>query len=94
MIYSCSYGDYQIMGFNLYGFLGYSETIFDFINSIMDQSHMFSMFLTSIGFPSGPDFDDRVSLENFAHKYNGPGDVPAYVTALADVYNDLKGDEI
>lgn len=90
MIYSCSFGDYQIMGFNLYGKLGYSGTIFDFIESIEGQVHFFSMFLSSIGFPSGPDFDDQASLEKFARTYNGPGNVGVYVSALTNAYNDIQ----
>ena len=88
IIYCMSYGYYQIMGFNLYGsVINYNKNIFDFCMDSGLQQLYLSRFLSSIGYPDGPDFDNPTDLLEFATRYNGPENPESYKNALLIAYN-------
>lgn len=95
IVYCMSFGYYQIMGFNLYGnILDYQKSIFEFVDSPIDQFDMLSRFLKMIGFPEGPDFDNPENMLEFATRYNGSGDAPNYAKALRHSYDLIEDDEV
>lgn len=87
-IYSTSYGAFQIMGFNIYE-LGYTKSVFDYINSPADQSKMFAAFLDSKQInETWSDLKQSAgALSNFAIKYNGS---TVYVDRMLQVAKELK----
>lgn len=84
VLYSMSFGFYQIMGFNLWGrALQYDKDAFSFIDSPADQKTMFFKFLDSIHQNITVDsLRDETSRNAFAIAYNGS-------TAYADKIIDL-----
>jgi hypothetical protein len=72
MIYSTSFGLYQIMGFNLWGHLGYNDTFISFLLSRDNQESLFQQFLLTKGIAYSPKelLSDNLR-EKFALVYNG-----------------------
>lgn len=75
MVYSTSWGDAQIMGFNLYGpKISYQKSVVDFLCSLDDQREMFARFVEgdSVLNVTVPELaaSPGVRLE-FARHYNG-----------------------
>ena len=90
VIFSSSYGLYQIMGFNIYS-LGYTDTIWEFWHSESDQNQCFAEFLirNRINLTWAELKQDRAKLLAFARVYNGPGDQVAYADAMTRAAQDL-----
>ena len=86
MIFSTSFGLFQIMGENIYSVCDYKRSIGWFFSDNEAQEECFLAFLKSIGFPDGPDFDDSNNLAKYALHYNGPGDIQAYCKKLLETY--------
>ena len=82
VIYSTSYGLYQIMGFNLYGGLGYENPILQFWENAGEQEKMFTQFLNDneIDFTWKALKDSPDLLRHFAATYNG--DAGAYSASM------------
>lgn len=81
VIYSTSYGLYQIMGFNLYSKLSCTRSYIGFLNDTVLQLQMFTAFLRFNNmdkFTVETLVSDPVALNNFSAAYNGPGNVNAY----------------
>ena len=80
---SISFGLFQIMGFNLYGFLGWKQSVATFLYDTEQQLSTFADFCQHSGVnPATFDFTDEAQLEHFARVYNGPGDIPNYVSKM------------
>lgn len=89
-ICSTSYGLFQIMGFNLYGMLGWKQSVATFLFDSEQQLASFTLFCTKNSInPGSFDFTDEAALEHFARVYNGPGDVPNYVAKMKAAYAAL-----
>lgn len=72
MIYSTSFGIFQVMGFNLYGSLKYTKGIFDYVDSVADQNATFNLFCEQKKIVYTPvEFLDKANRYNFARVYNG-----------------------
>lgn len=74
VIYSSSYGLYQIMGFNMYGLLGVEDSIFKFCNNPVDQLVAFNKLRVSMkldGFSVSDLANDANDRMIFAQRYNG-----------------------
>lgn len=80
MIYSTSFGKFQIMGFNLYGPLSYKKSFFTFCESSDDQEKAFDDFLilNHINF-SVDQLMDKEIAKRYALAYNGSLD---YVSSI------------
>jgi hypothetical protein len=76
MIYSTSWGAIQMMGFNLYGQLGYPKTVHDFQDDSIAQLDMFQKFIgqKEIAFSVSDIATDPNKKRAFATKYNGDAD--------------------
>lgn len=89
MIYSTSWGAYQIMGLTLYD-LGYAGAVLDFIDFQAAQVDMFNRFVARNGINFSVDQltgDTPSALhlrQQFAIRYNGPGAVDLYAARIAD----------
>jgi len=90
VIYSSSFGYYQMMGFNIYS-LGFGDNIFSFCDSDAYQEDIFTDFLDSraINLPWSELKADQTKLLNFARVYNGPGDPQAYAARMRSVATEL-----
>lgn len=84
MIYSASWGSFQIMGFNLWGpVCNYRLPYSAFIDSERDQLNAFADLCGASQINIGTfDLFDTDALMNFARIYNGPADVPDYVAKM------------
>jgi hypothetical protein len=82
MIYSTSWGAIQMMGFNLYGDLGYSKTVHDFQDDSIGQVDCFYKFISQkgIAFSVSDIVNSPDKKHLFAQKYNG--DIQAYSNML------------
>lgn len=89
IIYSMSWGYYQIMGFNLYDdVMQYDKDVITFCSTDSGLQQLYlSRFLSSIGYPDGPDFDIPSDLLEFATRYNGPENPDSYRRAMLAAYN-------
>jgi hypothetical protein len=85
MLYACSYGAVQLMGFNLWGpICNYQKTFVDFMECEADQRIMFERFLSAMrldrfspeGLAGSPE-----ARHHFAVTYNG---APEYGDRIAD----------
>lgn len=89
VIYSTSWGAFQLMGFNLYNSkFGYSGTVASFLNDTDAQEDMYALFLQDDGINWVWDDlkNDETKLAQFAVKYNGSTD---YVTAMQQAAKEL-----
>jgi|SRR5579859_1709931 len=92
-IYCTSYGLFQIMGFNLYGPLGWTNAVAPFMFDPEQQLAMFNKFCSLNGVdPQTFDWSDA-AVEDFARKYNGPGNVADYSAKLKAAYANLPKGE-
>ena len=72
MVASTSWGEFQIMGANLWGVLNYQKTMMDYLSSPADQLVAFHKFIAQIGFTDGPfKLMSETALLRFARFYNG-----------------------
>jgi hypothetical protein len=84
VIYSSSFGLYQIMGFNIYADnTGVNGTVFDFVADPIAQTVLFKQFLAQKGLIVTPQtLAESVQVrQHFGTVYNGNG--PAYANAIA-----------
>ncbi len=90
VIYSTSFGYYQLMGFNIYG-LGCGDNIFEFCANDFLQVDIFNDFLDSraINVPWSTLKTNITELHRFAEAYNGPGDPQAYAARMLQVAQEL-----
>lgn len=71
-LYSCSFGAYQLMGFNIWGILEYSGKYADLVANHQVQDNLFQAFLINKGIAYSPqDLLDPVKRLAFALRYNG-----------------------
>lgn len=72
-LYSMSFGVYQIMGFNLWGSLGYKRDMYTFLSSTEDQYEMFAELIKRDGIYYSIDDlkNNKDKRTSFAIKYNG-----------------------
>lgn len=81
VLLSMSYGEFQIMGFNLYdaATCNYKLAIGDYLTSKLAQCKALQAFLESdhIAY-SAQEMLDPNKRQHFAEKYNGPGNVAEY----------------
>lgn len=90
MIHCTSYGLFQIMGFNLYGMLGWKQSVATFLWDAEQQLSSFADFCAHNGInPATFDFTDETALEHFAKIYNGPGAIADYVAKMKAAYAAL-----
>jgi hypothetical protein len=83
VILSTSYGKYQDMGFNIYSI--YVSPIGSFMASDEDQDALFGHFLSTSQLEDVTPEDLLMRTpkgDNFAKRYNGPGDVANYGAKL------------
>lgn len=81
-----SWGEYQIMGFNLYGFLKCSISVGAFMADRALQRSYFETFCrTNNIWIDGDVPNDQGWLEKFAKGYNGSGDIPNYTRKMRRV---------
>lgn len=87
---ACSWGEFQIMGDNLY-LLGLDCSLPKFCADADMQCLYFKRFCASrnIDYTLAEIFGDRTKLQNFAHRYNG--DPIAYSTRMLNVYGQMNG---
>lgn len=73
VIYSTSFGAYQIMGFNLYAKeFGYTNSVATFLNSESDQLSVFMQFVVDADINYTPqELCNRSNAQDFARTYNG-----------------------
>lgn len=73
VFYSTSYGATQIMGFNLYGPLGYTKDVNTFLNTPADQRAMFELFIEkkNIIYSVETLCSNLVARQRFGTIYNG-----------------------
>ena len=92
LILSCSWGAYQIMGFNLYERTAcdYHGSIADFLASKLAQRMALKKLLDSdhLGYTPAELLDTN-KRNHFAEKYNGPGNIADYSAKLLRALNDL-----
>lgn len=71
-IYSMSFGEFQIMGFNLYGSLEYNETFTRYLGDPGAQRSTFNAFVLHKGIAYSPaDLLIKVNRDRMARFYNG-----------------------
>jgi len=91
MIYSTSWGRFQVMGFNLYGPLGLMRGVVDYLNDADLQAQSFQRFCEFNRCQLAPaDLDNVGRLSAFAALYNGPGNVADYVSRLIAARDRLR----
>lgn len=84
MIYSTSWGKYQMMGFNLYGMLGYQGNIFQYAEDDAAQDQTFERFVTLNKIVcTVDDFKDPAKRAHFAQVYNGNPDAYSAMILIA-----------
>lgn len=96
MIYSTSWGRYQIMGFNLYGLLAWKKSIVEYlVDPFTTQDISFDDFTAEIRRSTGEAswdgtrFTNVAAQQSFARWYNGPGNVPAYMGRMNEAAERL-----
>jgi hypothetical protein len=85
VIYSCSWGAFQIMGFNLYDpdDIACKVSVFEFVADMDRQRLAFFVFLHRVGIAfSLADLRDPVKRLHFATVYNGPGNAQIYADKI------------
>ena len=90
VISACSWGRYQIMGFNLYGSLGLAVPAIQFCADTSLQLAFFAKFLTAnnINVPWSALKNDSTALYHFAKTYNGDG--TAYSAVMLRAAQELS----
>ena len=90
MIACSSWGRYQLLGCNIYS-LGFDSTIFDFVdNDHGEQEEIFGDFILTSGYKSVENIANwnQTQFENFAHFYNGPGNIEDYANKMKAIANE------
>jgi hypothetical protein len=86
----CSFGAYQIMGDELMS-LGYPGSPIAYCaQTVANQTDMFNRVLDEKGLGGwtlNDVINDHVKCEEFATKYNGPGNVQDYMARMLSVYH-------
>ncbi len=86
MIFSTSWGDYQDMGFEIYGELCVAPdrvpSIREWLADTNLQDDAMAKWCRLHGFDAGGPLPADNELARFAQLYNGPGNVPGYVAAM------------
>lgn len=85
VLWSSSWGRFQIMGFNLWGDIcSYDGHFADFLKNHDAQEAALLNFLRAnkINYSLAELIADREKLNDFARKYNGPGNVKEYGTKI------------
>lgn len=90
VICQMSWGQFQFMGSTLYG-LGYHDFIGVFLDSQSLQIKYFNQYVQSHAIDYDVDLmmTHEDLIRNFAKKYNGPGNIEAYVIRMKKVYEGL-----
>lgn len=91
MLCKTSFGMFQIMGENIYGPLKYQKSIFDFVQSVQDQTDLFNRFISwrGINYSLEEILHNAEIRQRFARRYNGDG--VTYAKHLIDVYCGAGG---
>jgi hypothetical protein len=87
LCFACtSYGLYQPLGANIYA-LGYSKTVFDFVQDTAAQDALFAKFIAPKGFTPLDDVSkwSQEQFTAFATLQNGPGDVANYIFKMKQI---------
>lgn len=90
VLYSFSFGEFQIMGFELYGpTIGYAQPIANYISGFGDQLSTFNQFLTADKLDGlrAIDLLNPRTRANFAQLYNGPDNVDQYSARILSALN-------
>lgn len=92
VIYSSSYGLFQIMGFNLYSELEYNASFGFFLANVQDQLKAFNNFLIheKIKFTPEELLNDTAKRQLFAQVYNGPGNSDVYADKILKTIQTMK----
>lgn len=91
MIAYTSFGLFQIMGFNLFDWLGWKQSVATFLFDTEQQLATFTEFCHRNGIdPATFDFTDEGALVAFARAYNGPGAIPAYVAKMKAAFAQIN----
>jgi Protein of unknown function (DUF3380). len=91
MIASTSFGEFQIMGANLYAVLKYQKTIADYLTSPQDQLETFRAFIEQLGFSDDPfSLMSEPAILRFARLYNGS---EVYAQSLQEAYQTMQNTE-
>lgn len=82
-IYSTSYGAWQLMGFNIYN-NNCDVSVGEYLSNSSLQEQSVGVYLKQRGLENTTiqDLLDEKVRNNFARKYNGPGNVPEYSSRL------------
>ena len=82
-IYSTSYGAWQLMGFNIYN-NNCEVSVGEYFADRALQEKSVGVYLKQRGLEkiTAQDLLDQKVRENFARKYNGPGNIPDYSSKL------------
>lgn len=88
VLYSMSFGAYQIMGFNIWGILEYSHKYIDFINDKSAQNNCFQSFLLQKAIAFSPEemARDPDKALKFAIRYNGSPNYATLIKNALDYY--------
>lgn len=90
VILSCSWGRYQILGWNLYAHMLYKGPVWAYL---LDQDAQYRSFEGFIGTFGMTDVEfgrlDDEALMRFARYYNGPGNVRGYAARLRAAFKRL-----
>lgn len=90
-ILATSWGHYQIMGDNLY-MLGLRSPILDYWKDADLQAVFFNRFCVqrNISYTLDEVLNNAEKRADFAHHYNGGGNIPGYSARLLSVYEENK----
>ena len=88
---SCSWGRYQILGWNIYAHMLYEGPLWLYVLDPEAQYRTFERFLATFNMfdDDFQAFDDR-ALHRFAVYYNGPARPAEYVARLRSAYSRLR----
>jgi N-acetylmuramidase len=92
IIYSTSFGMFQLMGFNIYEAGGWTLSVGAYMDDLDEQKASFARFLESkkISFTWEELKNSKDSLEHFATEYNGPESVAYYVQRMGEAATQLN----
>jgi hypothetical protein len=85
MLSCTSFGLYQLLGVNIYA-MGFTGTIFDYVNDVNEQLDVATKFFKSLNLPLTFNQDlasiSQTDLLLFARQWNGSGNPAAYARAI------------
>jgi hypothetical protein len=90
IIFSSSFGLWQMMGFNVYSY-EFDNPILKFWESELVQRSIYDAFIVrnDINFSWREMLGDRTKLEKFARIYNGPANVSQYISSMYTAARNL-----